>query len=196
VIVFGMKIVTRLTGTSPLVMHNVRLARPDDPFTQAIAAITSKRSKMTDDDRREVARLEFAGSLYIDEDGPFVPAANVRRCFVRGATIRRLGTAVERALIPMAVQSPLEFDGPTDVDRLWKDPQFQYVTMVRVQAARTVRTRPQFPRWALTCEWELVTSALDLRDAQDVCSTAGLVEGIGDNRRNGYGRFTVEVSEA
>jgi len=191
-----MKISTALTGVTPLLMHNVRLARPDDDYTMAIAAITSKKSGMTIDDRREVARLEFVGGLYIDDDGPFLPAANIRRCFVQAAKVRRMGTKVERALVVLDRQATLEYPGPTKADDLWKDPQFNYTTMVGIQQAKTVRTRPQFPQWRLSLEWELLTDVMNLHDLKETVESAGQVEGLGDNRRNGYGRFTAVVGPA
>lgn len=190
-----MKIRITMTGTSPLVMHNVRLARPDDDFTRAIAKITAKRSKQTDDDRGEVARLEFAGSLYVDEEGPYVPTANIRRCLVEAAKVRRFGKAVERALIPLTMSAPLQYDGPRGVDELWKQPRFRYSTIVAINRAKTPRMRPQFPQWGLVTEWELLTETLNIEDLIAIVHSAGLIEGLGDNRRNGFGRFTSEVKQ-
>lgn len=191
-----MRIITELTGTSPLVMHNVRLARPDDDFVRAIAKITAKGSKMTLDDREEVARLEFAGGLYIDEDGPYLPYANVRRCFQKAATVRKLGTHVQRALLPTAMTAPLAYNGPRDIDKLWADDTYRYSTVVGIQRAKTVRMRPWFPIWAASFEWELLTETLDLEDMQAIAISAGRIEGLGDNRVNGHGRFQVKVIRA
>lgn len=191
-----MRIITELTGTSPLVMHNVRLARPDDDFVRAIAKITAKGSKMTLDDRQEVARLEFAGGLYIDEDGPFLPYANVRRCFQRAATVRKLGTHVQRALLPTAMTAALEYPGPREVEKLWTDATYQYSTVVGIQRAKTVRMRPMFPVWRAVFEWELLTETLDAEDMEQIAIAAGRIEGLGDNRVNGFGRFQSKTVQA
>lgn len=191
-----MRVVTTLTGTSPLVMHNIRLARWDDEFTKAIGVITSKKSKQTDDDRHEVQRLEFAGSLYVDDQGPYLPAANVRKCLVGAARIRRLGRNVERALIPMRLQSYLDYDGPRGVSELWADPTYRYSAIVGVNRAKVGRMRPQFPSWSVTMDWELLTDMFNYEDLVAVVNAAGLIEGIGDNRVNGFGRFTAVVTQS
>lgn len=191
-----MRIITELTGTSPLIMHNVRLARPDDDFVRAIAKITAKGSKMTLDDREEVARLEFAGGLYIDEDGPYLPYANVRRCFQKAATVRKLGTHVQRALLPTELSSSLEYPGPREIEKLWADATYHYSTVVGVQRAKTVRMRPWFPQWSARFEWELLTDTLDPEDMASIIVSAGRIEGLGDNRVNGFGRFQAKVLQA
>jgi hypothetical protein len=186
---------TVLTDTSPLVQHNIQLNDPDNRFTREIAALTSKRKK-TDDDRQAIARLEFLGGLYVGRAGIHVPAANVRRCFAEAAKARRLGTAVNRAVIPTGLEVPLRYDGPTDPAELWQDPKYRYTTSVGIGRKRVVRTRPMFPDWEVQAEWELVTDALDLDDFKAVVAAAGIMEGLGDNRVNGYGRFTAVVKEA
>lgn len=191
-----MRIITELTGTTPLIMHNVRLARPDDDFVRAIAKITSKGSKMTLDDREEVARLEFAGGLYIDEDGPYLPYANVRRCFQKAATVRKLGTHVQRALLQTALNARLIYPGPREVEKLWGDETYRYSTVVGIQRAKTVRMRPWFPHWTATFEWELLTETLDLEEMVSIIGSAGRIEGVGDNRVNGFGRFHAKVTQA
>lgn len=189
-----MKVVTELTGTTPYIPHNIRLARPDDEFTKAIAHLTSKRSKKTDEDRLEISRLEFCGSLYIDAGGPYIPAANIRRCFIEAARIRRKGKSVERALIPAQMAGYLEYKGPRDANGLWEDERYRYSAVVTVNRAKTPRMRPQFPEWSLSLAWELLTDTLDLDDLEEIVRAAGFVEGLGDNRTNGFGRFTASVT--
>jgi hypothetical protein len=187
-----LRIITRLEGTSPLLMHNSRLANPDDEFTKAIAAITGKRKK-TEEDRVEIGRLEFAGGLHIDGIGPYVPSASARRCFVEAAKVRRLGKHVERGLIPAALNAHLEYKGPTGVNELWADDTFRNVSVVRIGTSRCMRVRPQFLQWAVSFEWELVPSIIDYPQLAEIVESAGIIEGLGDNRRNGFGRFRSEV---
>ena len=47
-----MDIKLELTGTTPLLMHNISLADPDNPFVKEIQTYTSKRKKTEDDRRR------------------------------------------------------------------------------------------------------------------------------------------------
>jgi hypothetical protein len=191
-----MRLFIELTGTSPLVMHNPQLADPLNSFSKAIAKITAKGSKMTDDDRFEVARLEFAGGLYTGTQGPFQPAPNIIRCMANAAKITRQGRDVERALIPTAVELPLKYKGPRDPVALWENELFRYPTSVKVGRGRVQRMRPRFPDWSLKGEFELLTDALDYEDFASIAEQAGLIEGLGDNRRNGFGRFTTKVTQA
>jgi len=57
-----------------------------------------------------------------------------------------------------------------------------------------MRVRPQFFPWALTVSGVFVTDAgLNVDELKRIVDLAGRVEGIGDNRVNGYGRFTAEL---
>ena len=62
---------------------------------------------MSDDDRLEVARLEFHGGLYMGRGGPVIPSPNILRTIANAAKIRRLGKDVERAMIPPALEFAL-----------------------------------------------------------------------------------------
>jgi hypothetical protein len=183
-----------LTGSSPLVMHNPQLADPDNSFAREIDKIASKRKK-SDEDRWAIYRLKFLGSLYIGRTAPgvVVPAANVRRCFEEAAKVRKLGRAVTRAVIPLAEEFPLAYDGPTDPEALWEEDRFRYRTTIVVSRQRIPTMRPWFPTWELVADFELVTETLDLDDFQDIVQAAGILEGLGDNRKNGMGRFTAVV---
>lgn len=193
-----MRVETVLTGTSALVMKNPQLADPDNEFVKQIAHIVAKGAKMTEVDRQEKSKLQFLGALYVHDGRPYLPTSNLRRCFIAAATIRRLGKGVERALIPVSQRAELDYPGPRDITALWEDPAYRYVTMVNGNPSRGKKsmlpsTRPWFPKWTVVAEWELVEDALDYDNLVDVVEVAGRIEGLGDNRRNGFGRFTGEV---
>ena len=190
-----MRIRLTLTGTTPLVMHNVQLSDPDNQWTRAIQTITSKRKK-TEDDRREIARLEWFGGLYVGAagEGPVIPTRNIRRCCNEAAKVRRMGRDVLRALVATSLDVPLRYDGPRDLEELFARAQHVYTDMVRV-TGMVQRTRPIFPQWSLAADFELVTETLDLDRFVSLAELAGVVEGLGDNRVNGYGRFTAKVAQ-
>ena len=190
-----MRVQLTMRGTSPLVMHNVALADPTNSVTKAIAAITDKGSRMSDDDRLEVARLEFHGGLYLGRGGPVIPSPNILRTIANAAKIRRLGKDVERAMIPTALEFPLVYKGPRDAAGLWENEAFRYGAPVRIGRGVVSRMRPRFPDWQVVSEWELMTEILNLRDFSAIVEVAGIIEGMGDNRRNGYGRFTADIVE-
>lgn len=180
-------------------MKNPAMADPDNETTQRIKAITSKGAKMTSEDRAEKSQLQWFGSLYINNGEPFLPANNLLRCFVEAGKRTRNGTDVERALVPTEARLFLEYNGPRDVQKLWLDTAYRYETMVNgnpsggKKKSMVPSTRPMFPKWSITARWELFEKALDYNRFLEIAEEAGLTQGVGDNRRNGFGRFHVEV---
>ena len=184
-----MRVLIEMTGTSPLLCHNEQLASPSNSWARAIAELTSKSEK-TPEDHSEIARLEFMGGLYIGKQGPMIPTANIHRCLVEAAKVRREGRKVERGLIPTAMEIPLEYDGPRDPAQLWADERFRYMSMVKIGKSKISRMRPRFIDWKLVSEWELLTDVMDLdRNLVRITAESGLIEGLGDGRKKGFGRF-------
>lgn len=193
--------VITLTGTTPLLMHNARLADPDDPHSRAIAEITRKRNNKTDDDNREVSRLQFAGGMYYDpETGPYLPGPNLIRALRNAGNLvakNRGGKQIERGFIMLTERAGLTYSGPRDLDELWGDGSTEFVDrrMVKIpQGGRVPTTRPIFVKWSAAFEFELDTNEIDKDDFVSYAEKAGRVEGVGDGRRIGYGRFTVEIA--
>src|SRR5215217_7167281 len=122
-----MKITITLTGRSPLLMHNPRMVDPEFELCREIAALTSKRKK-TDNDRAEIERLEWYGGLYtsngVAPEHVVQPSSKVRKCLVNTARISKQGKQVERALSFAALEVPLVYDGPEEVDELFSDKRF------------------------------------------------------------------------
>jgi hypothetical protein len=190
-----MHVTLEITGQSPLLLHNIRLADPDDEIVRQIHAITAKRKK-TETDRAEITKLEWYGGLYVGANGPVLPTRHVRKCVVEAAKVKRLGKAVERGFVLRGSEVPLIYDGPRDIDLLWEDTRFRHRTMVGVSGKRTPRTRPQFLDWMIVVEGELLEDVLSLEDLSELVEAAGIMEGVGDNRKNGYGRFNGIVKAA
>lgn len=190
-----MDVTITLTGTEPLLMHSARLADPLDPATKALKAVTSKRIK-TDADHEEVARLEWLGGFYLDADvGPYVPGENIERCLFDAAKITRSGQKVKQGLFITSNTNPLAYTGPRDVNGLWPDANFRFVSTVKVTTSRVVRTRPRFRDWSVQADILLDENILSLRDLQDIAATAGTRIGLGDYRPR-FGRFTALVETA
>lgn len=179
-------------GTTPLLMHNIALADPDNEFTKEIATYTAKRKK-TEDDRRAIERLEWFGGLYVDEGRVVMPTGNLRKTLVNAGKISKQGTQVTRAISFVDLSVPLVYNGPDDIEVLYKDPAFSYRAAVGVSGKRVMRVRPQFRNWAFVADAFLLEDVMDLDDLERVASRAGLAEGLGDNRVNGFGRFQVRV---
>lgn len=189
-------ITVELTGRQPLLCHNVEAANPASDLGRAMSAISSKRKK-TDTDREELAKLEWFAGLYLARGitGPALPTANIRACFIEAGKINRLGTDVTRALNFSDLFVPLAYKGPRDVDELYDQGDFIHTAMVRVSAARVARTRPMFTEWSVVADGYLEDDILSYDKLLMVAEGAGRVIGLGDNRKNGYGRFTADIKK-
>jgi len=189
-----MKVQLSMKSVTPLLMHNVQMANPLNPTVRQMKEITSKRKK-TDKDFEEIAKLEFAGSLYFDAElGPVLPGENIARAIGDGAKLTRQGMAVKRALIVEDLAVPLIYQGPREIELMWAAGGFVDMQMVRVSTAKVMRTRPIFRHWA--CEAVLLVdeNQLSLSSLRAIVNDAGSKCGIGDYRPR-YGRFEAEVVE-
>lgn len=182
-------------GTKPLLMHNARLSNPLDEVAKAMKRITAKRIK-TDEDHEELARLEHMGGLYFDpEIGPYMPGQNFERCLVDAARITKSGKKIERGVFVDTDVNPISYDGPRDIDGLWKDENFRHAASVKVGTSRVTRTRPQFRSWAVEAEGEYDPTVVSLVELGEIATTAGLMIGLGDWRPR-FGRFEATVEKA
>jgi hypothetical protein len=190
-----------LKGTRPLLQHNIRLVDPLDEYTRALSkASTVAKSKKTDEAHREMADVEFVGSLYYSEGiGPYVKAEAVERCLKQaaGTGFRGLGTKVQRGVMITSTDGqetvPLLYAGPRDVESLVADHTFRHRGAVKIGQQRVMRTRPRFPNWSLECRVSLDESQVTLAQFKDIATYAGLYIGIGDYRPR-YGRFEASAS--
>lgn len=191
-----MKITIEITGTSPLLMHNPRMVDPEFDLNRQIKLITSKRKK-TDEDNKQIERLEWHGGLYEEAGVVVQPTSKVRKCIINSAKISKLGRSIERALSFGTLNVPLIYEGPKKIDDIFSDPKFHSRLSVGIGKKRVMRVRPQFFPWALKIDGLLVEDAgINFDEFKQIVELAGVVEGIGDNRVNGYGRFSVKVKEA
>lgn len=180
-----------LTGTAPLLMHNSRLSNPMDPATKALKKVISKRNK-TDEDHEQIARLEFAGGLYLDPDvGPYIPGENIARALVDGAKLTKMGVKVTRGVFIATDINPLSYKGPRDDQGLW-DAGHRHMASVKVGTSRTMRCRPWFSEWMVQADGVLDPSVLELDDLATIADNAGSLIGIGDWRPR-FGRFTARI---
>jgi hypothetical protein len=166
---------------------------PEFEIVRLIKDLTKKRKK-TDADLALIARYEWYGGLY-DEGGIVVqPTSKVRKCLINTAKIGKSGKMMERALSFDALNVPLVYDGPREIDDLFADQRFHSRLSVGVGNKRVMRVRPKFYPWALQVSGLFVEDAgLNPDEFIRIVELAGIVEGIGDNRVNGYGRFEAKV---
>lgn len=186
----------QLTGTAPLIMHNIRLADDQEPLVREIKKLTSKRTNKTDDDKAEIDRLSWMGALYHDSKlGPYLPADNLFRCLMEAGSITRSGKKVAQALQVFDRKAELLYEGPRDVDGLWgAGPTSPYVSrlMVNVQGSRIPRVRPIFSEWSCSFEIDVDPTVLSPEDFSDIVAKAGKMIGVGTFRRF-YGKFSAKL---
>lgn len=190
-----MKINLSLVGTSPLLMHNPRMVDPQFELNRQIKALTDKRKK-TDEDLKEIARLEWYGGLY-EENGVIVqPTSKVRKCLIETARTRKLGKSMEKAISFNSLNVPLDYDGPKSIAEIFLKDEFHSRLSVGVNGRRVMRVRPEFKLWGMTLSGLFIPDVgIRFDELQELIETAGLTVGIGDNRVNGYGRFSATVKQ-
>lgn len=181
----------KLTGTAPLLMHNEQLANPLNPVARELSKIAKKRNK-TEADYELLAKMEFKGGLYFDDEiGPYVPGTWVDKTLEVAGKREKLGSTMKAYARCVEDRMPLEYDGPRTIDKMW-DKGFYDMRCVGVQQRKTLRTRPCFKDWSITTTILYDESALDRDQIIRTLERSGLAVGLGDYRPR-FGRFTLEV---
>jgi len=164
------------------------LANPLNEIAHRMKKISGKRQK-TEVDLEELARLEWYGSLYLDDgQQPCLPGEVLEAAFVQAAKRQKRGT---QAGIICPSNYPLEYDGPSTLDELWQQPEFRLTVPVRVKNNRVLRTRPRFLTWAATIAVQFDDALLNANEVREIVRRTGSEIGIGDWRPR-YGRFQAE----
>tara|TARA_R110000823_G_scaffold229701_2_gene356620 strand:+ start:281 stop:859 length:579 start_codon:yes stop_codon:yes gene_type:complete len=190
-----MKIVIDVVGTSPLLMHNPRMVDPEFEINRQMKVLTGKRKK-TDEDLRQIGRLEWFGGMYEVEGVVVQPTSKLRKCLINAGRISKQGKSIERALSLSELNVPLIYEGPKELNKLFEDKRYTSRLSVGIGSKRVMRVRPQFSQWGLRVKGLFIEDAgLNLSEFEHIAELAGLSEGIGDNRVNGYGRFTIKVTQ-
>lgn len=186
-VTLGVKIV----GMAPLLMHNCQLADPTNEIVRRIKSITAKGKKKTDSDLEELARLEFIGGLYVNEDGvPSVPGTSIEGAICDGARKSRAGKDATCGVMCEGYW-PLEYSGPKDQDALWGDRNFRDMRSVVIGQSRIMRMRPRFSNWKLQFQVSFIDEVVNEKDLRKWIVDAGRLCGILDYRPR-CGRFEVE----
>jgi hypothetical protein len=188
-----------LIGTEPLILHNcARLLNPFDPTNREKKALTDKRTKQSDEDRLQVAKLEWTMGWYLGEDGDIVmPTQNIWSSFLAAAKKTREGTQFKDAVTMTSLSVPLIYEGPRDLEQLWgkglEGSPFVDYRPVGQQAVKIMRCRPVVRDWAVSTTWMVDETILNPEAFSSFANKAGEYVGIGDFRMR-YGRFDAKVS--
>lgn len=181
------KMTVTIQGISPMLLHNGRLANPLNEWAIALKEYTSKRNK-TEADHAEMARIEWYGSLYTDEDSRVcIPGENIESVMVDGAKKLRLGPRIKAGVISPGLWR-IEYQGPKTPDEMWACGKFTDIRSVRIEKKRVMRARPIFREWRLT--FDLLYMGLNKKEVLGALEAAGEQVGLGDFRPK-FGRFVV-----
>lgn len=193
-----------LTGTSPLVVNNIRGADPDEPLVKEIRKITDKKTGMTDEDRQRLEWLKWLVSLY-DDVATFhgdlhFPVQAIMKSFTRAAGQFRKGTQLARAVQPTQAMAIIEHDGPKDLEKLYSDDRYRLRNMVNTnptgKKTMVPTVRPIFPEWEMELDVVLFNDIMGETDFTRCAELAGMGEGVGNARPLGYGRFSIDIQKA
>jgi hypothetical protein len=187
------KYACRITGVAPLIQHNGQLADPLNYFAKEMKKISGKRHK-TEADLEQLARLEWRGSLYLNNGRVVIPGEVLEAHLVEAAKKVKKGPQAKAGLFCDGMFL-LDYDGPRDVEALWSDEAFRMTAGVRVQRNRIMRTRPIFHVWSLSFEVQYNASQLNLSEIAEFVRIGGEQIGLGDWRPR-FGRYLVEEGPA
>ena len=179
----------KLTSNAPLIMHNGQTADPTNKWAKLMKQISSKRIK-TDADYEEMARIEFFAGLYLNEEGPIIPAHVVDALIVNAAKKSREGPSAKSGCFCLE-HAKLEYDGPRTANDLWANEDFRFSALVRVQSARVARMRPIFKEWSTIITLHVEDTLVNPARVDEWLDAAGTQVGLCDWRPQ-YGRFTAE----
>lgn len=182
-----------LSGTTPLLMHSDRYANPIDPLTKAHKELTGKRKK-TDEDHEAIARSEWRGGLYYDDEvGLYLPGVNIEASIVGAAKLQKLGVKFKQGFLVMDEKCPLDIGGKKDFDYLSANiDKFSYSKSVVISRARIMRVRPMFREWSAKVQIAFDGELISKSDVLKALNDAGNVIGLCDWRPR-FGRFSVEI---
>jgi len=178
----------KITGVSPLLLHNGQLANPMNKYAKMLKEVSGKRAK-TDADFEEMARIEFYGSLYVHNGQIVIPGEVLESLIKSGAKAVKKGKVVMGAVL-CPDNYPLVYDGPQAIDDRWADEDCRLIVKVKIGQSSVMRTRPIFKEWSLTFDVQYNPYKLNERDIQQIMDYAG-EDGLCDWRPK-FGRFTVE----
>lgn len=182
----------RITGITPLLMHNGQLADPTNQharkLTAAVNILKDRKREKTDADFARRDDAEWEGGLYYSADmGPYIPGSSME------AGLREAGgKAFDLGVV--VSDTPLGYKGPREIDALRKDPRFRDKRCVKVKQNKVVRIRPLFQNWTADVEVLFNSEDIDRQKIIDTMTRLGKSFGIGDYTPK-FGRFTAEVLE-
>jgi len=183
----------RLTGETPLLLHNGLLADPLYKYSVLMKEVTRKRKK-TEADLKALSKLEFLGGLHLKNGKPCIPGEMIEAALLKAAKLSKRGRDATRAIV-VPDSALIEYEGEHDPAKMVDMEEYFFIAIVRVGQSKVVRTRPIFRQWAITCMVQYDDNVFNEKDIIDLMQSAGSDIGLGDWRPK-YGRFSAKVEVA
>ena len=183
-----------IQGLTPLRTHSAALADNLDTYAKAIKGLSKKRNK-TEEDERELNRLEARGGMYVNNGKVVLPAGNIKAALVDAAKSERKGESAKRSL-QVGNDVQFSFDGPTSPDDRAVDPACydrRIVSLNPQRGTKGSRTRPIFSGWAASGTVLLDDVGIDPKDVERFLALVGLM-GLCE-KHGGFGQFEVKKFE-
>lgn len=184
-----MKAKVTIEGLSPLLMNSNAVVDPLHPISIEKKKISGKRKK-TEADYEELKRLDFYGAIYQSKGRLVIPARCLMASLESGAKKSKDGAKVREGCF---ISEPGEFIIPTkyeSIDDLYKNEDHIFTTVVRVNRASVLKTRPIFQEWRCEFTVEFLDDIASKNDIKEFLITAGRRVGLCDWRPQ-HGRFKV-----
>lgn len=176
-----------IRGVAPLLMHSGQLSDPLNDWSRAMKRVTGKRVK-TEADYAELARLEWYGSLYLENGQPCIPGHVLEAAIVTAARKNKQGKQAQAGII-CPKNYALRYKDEGSLEELWSAKNHRLTVSVRIGTNRVMRTRPMFDDWSADIEVMYDPSQLNEQDVCEmvtVCGDMGLMDW-----RPKFGRFEV-----
>ena len=179
----------KLTGISPLILHNNQMVDPLNPYAKEHDKIKNKRNK-TEADHEMLGKIEFFASFYLLDGKIVIPQKVLRATFINGAKKDKRGPLAKSGVF-FPKPSELIYNGPKTVEELWEAGEpWVFRHPARVQQGTVIRTRPKFDEWKLIVEFEYDPEIIDENAVLVAWEKAGRFVGMCDWRPQ-FGRFEV-----
>jgi len=210
-----------ITGTTPLLLHADNIAWSDS-LRKWREDPTIKKTQVRGDDRSPA--WTWIGNIYSDNTNLVMPADNISRCVMEGATMVAVPGGKSGKTFKAQSQSgmmivgdwPLYISGKSvalaPIEALIGNANFDdhmasieklgfslYVKRAKIGQQKHVRVRPRFINWSCRGTVRVLDPAITISVLENILQLAGAYKGIGDWRPSSktpgsYGMFTAEIT--
>lgn len=178
----------KIQGLTPYIMHNGRQADPFYKYTILLKELTSKRNK-TDADLREIAKVEWIGSLYIKDGKIAIPSYVMQANLIKGCKSLKKGKSAGAGLIVENDATLIFPDQSLPIESIYEKEEYQFYMSVVMRGIRIMRMRPIFPEWGAEFDISFYDDLFKQSELDQVLRVAGDMIGLGDWRPEKYGKY-------